>query len=295
MRKAFALTAAAAIFAAALSSCEYGNFGDVFFRAPNVRERAKAVARVEGPDTPKSGTYSVAVVSDLHFGRGSKRSGDSHKDREKKFLGWLEGLPRDERPRFALCLGDIAEHGEEDEYEECEKYFAELEKIDTGGGNKLKIYFALGNHDLFNDGWKRWKRGIMRSSFYSFSTGNLSWYALDTANGAMGPAQLEAFADALKSDPNPKIVFSHYPVYAGGNFYYCLQDTTERNLLIHHMAKGGARAFFSGHTHSENSTDFGAFVEYNVPGFLDFGKWALATIDAASGEIISVETKGNAD
>lgn len=258
-----------------LSSCSYGLY-NFFGREDTVRTRAGSLtqldtpAAVSGSDT----SYTVAVITDVHFGADKSRGVDT------AFLSWLAELDAESAlPKFVLCLGDVAEHGYESEMKD---YNAFCDKIREYGP---EVYSVLGNHDLYNDGWQYWKKIVYpKTSFYHFKTNNFSWYFLDTGNGTLGTHQYSILIDALESDSSPKIVSMHYPVYAQGKFYFCLQDTIERNLLISYFADNNVKLLLDGHTHEYNYTDLG-FIEYNVPGFLEKGQWALVTVNETAGTV----------
>ena len=54
-----------------------------------------------------------------------------------------------------------------------------------------------------------------------------SFYFVDTGNGAFGTDQLDAFEKLLKSDPNPKMIFSHYPFYSDNVPFMALEDKAD--------------------------------------------------------------------
>jgi 3',5'-cyclic-AMP phosphodiesterase len=259
------------------SSCVLASYGlhNFFGRDDTVRTRAENLTELAAPSTVgNSVSYTVAVITDVHFGADKERSVDA------AFLSWLENLNSEGQiPKFVICLGDIAEHGYEGEMKDYDSF------CDKIRGYGIQVYTVLGNHDLYNNGWKNWKQIVYpETSFYHFKTNNFSWYFLDTGSGTLGSHQFNTFVSAIQNDGAPKVVCMHYPVYAQGYFYYCLQDTTERNLLISYLESNNVKILFDGHTHMYNYTDFG-FIEYNLPGFLEDGQWALVTIDETAGAV----------
>jgi 3',5'-cyclic-AMP phosphodiesterase len=275
MKKEIIITMFSAALAMLVSSCAYGVY-NFFGREDTVRTRAESLSQFAVPSSVADSdtSYTVAVITDVHFGADKSRTIDD------TFLSWLKGLQeKSESPKFVVCLGDIAEHGYESEMND---YNAFCNKIRAAPYN-LEVYSVLGNHDLYNNGWKHWKKIVYpKTSFYHFRTNNFSWYFLDTGNGTLGTHQYSVLLDALESDSSPKIVCMHYPVYAQGHFYYCLQDSVERNLLISNFSDNNVKLLLDGHTHQYNYTDFG-FIEYNIPGFLEKGQWALVTINETAG------------
>lgn len=262
-------------------SCKFFSHGgtELLYRDNDVRKRASSCTEIASPSsvTDADTVYTVAVISDVHFGADKARTCDA------QFRTWLAGLKTAGKlPRFVICLGDVAEHGHEDEEKQYRAFCNELETLYSA--DNLKVYTAIGNHDLYNSGWQYWKENVYPgTSFYHFRTNAFSWYFLDSANGSLGNTQVNILKSALDRDASPKIVCMHYPVYAQGHFYFCLQDTVERNLLISYFADGGVKLLLDGHTHMYNYTDFGKFVEFNVPGFLEDQQWALVTVNETAG------------
>lgn len=270
--------AAVLLMTACCTSCTLASYGlyNFFGRSDTVRSRAESMTELSAPAASSGGSsYTVAVITDVHYGSSNSRSVDT------AFISWLDGLnTAGKLPRFVICLGDVAEHGYESEMKD---FNALADKVRAYG---IQVYSVLGNHDLYNDGWQYWKEIVYPgTSFYHFKTDGFSWYFLDTGNGTLGTHQYSLLIDALQKDSSPKIVCMHYPVYAQGHFYFCLQDTTERNLLISYFADNNVKLLLDGHTHDYNYTDFG-FVEYNIPGFAEDGQWALVTIDESAGTAV---------
>jgi 3',5'-cyclic-AMP phosphodiesterase len=258
-----------------LSSCAYGLY-NFFGREDTVRARAESLVQLAAPATVlKSDTsYTVAVITDVHFGA------DKSRDVDDAFLFWLaEMKAQSSLPKFVLCLGDVAEHGFESEMKDYNAFCGKIREYGP------EVYSVLGNHDLYNNGWQHWKKIVYPgTSFYHFRTNKFSWYFLDTGNGTLGAYQYSILIDALESDSAPKVICMHYPVYAHGKFYFCLQDSVERNLLISYFADNNVKLLLDGHTHEYNYTDLG-FIEYNVPGFLEKEKWALVAVNETTGTV----------
>lgn len=262
------------------ASCDYG-VEQMFYRPNTVSSRATSLSLKTPPTSITSNdtesSYTVAVISDLHFGRDSEKSSDSHKDMEQKFYYWLSNLQAKDRPRFILCLGDVTQHGNTKEYVAYKNYVELLESLDTGCG-KIKVFTAIGNHDILNNGARHFSDYVSDSTFYMFRTSMFSWYIIDSANGSLGNPQYDELISMLEKDPFPKIICSHYPLYAGGMMFCCFSNTSERNLLIHYFATSNVKAILVGHTHKKIFTDMGKFIEYNVASLLDKGEWGLLTV-----------------
>jgi len=138
-----------------LSSCAYGLY-NFFGRDDTVRTRAESLVQETAPSTVTAAdtVYTVAVITDVHFGADKSRSVDD------AFLSWLDGLSKktpSELPKFVLCLGDVAEHGYESELND---YKAFCDKIQSAYG--ITVYSVLGNHDLYNNGGSTGRKSCIR-------------------------------------------------------------------------------------------------------------------------------------
>ncbi|MDR0706540.1 MAG: metallophosphoesterase [Treponema sp.] len=251
---------------------------------PVINEEEMYKPNPSGSKPPFGNNYTVLILADIHFG--------AHPDHPDlpydEFFQWLEGKKAaGETPAFCLVLGDNAEAGTEEEYLQFKDLSDKLES-DTYG--KIPVYSIVGNHDLYNNGWRQYTKYCKPYiSYYRFNTGNFSWYALDSGSGTLGGSQLKNLVSNLKADPKPKVVFSHYPMYGGGNFYFSLSDPHERAALISAFAKNNVKIVLEGHQHPGSFYDFGSFKEYNVSAFRDRQSWHLLTVDEEN-ETVTLET-----
>lgn len=263
-----------------LTSCGYGAL-ELFHHGDFVDERADQMkelyqGRVGPTFASLSGTYTFVIFTDPHY--GSKRSENIDED---EFLEWMDGLPADQSPKFCVCLGDIAERGERKEFL---KYCDFVEKIESRGIPVLNI---VGNHDLFNSGWDDFSDLCFPyTSFYRFKSSAFSFYALDTGSGSLGPKQFKKLKSAMQSDPRPKIVFSHYPIYGSGMYglsYYCLQNEEESTRLITLFEKEDVTDVYAGHVHHHQSKELGDYTERCFDTLFN-QEWALVTVNETTGK-----------
>lgn len=267
-------------------SCVYG-LDQFLYRANEANSRSPSVVDLQdkAPDIGSDTKFSVVVFTDAHFGRNSKIEG-TRKDTE--FLAWLAAKKTELEAagapvRFCVCLGDCVETGAKDEYV---KYKALCDTIQTN--LSLTVYTVAGNHDLFNSGWNNWSSIVYPYvSSYSFVTTQgdkkMSWYFLDTGNGTLGYRQLTDVVSKMNSDSNPKIVLTHYPVYAGGIFYFTLQNETERDTLLSAFTRDNVELVLEGHYHKGGSFQYGnRFFECVLKSYLDYSSVGVITVDLAS-------------
>lgn len=267
-----------------LSGCGLDSYGlnEFFTREHDVRSRTETLEKLEDGSLPTplpTGKYSVLVLTDVHFG-AEKLPGNGPRF-DEAFFAWLDAY--EPKPAFCVGLGDMAEHGWEDEYRRYQEFTGKLLE------RKIQTYNAVGNHDLYNSGWKHYQNYLFPyKSFYYFETPRFSWYFIDTASGALGATQMRQLKKTMETDPKYKMVMTHFPLWANGHFYFSLQDSMERNRLIHLFARNNVKAVLTGHTHKETVSDFGKFMEYNHPGYFARGGWGIISIDEDAG---SVESK----
>lgn len=268
------------------TACQYYSYGldEFFYRSNTVDKRASRLLElkdfVNEDGTGKlSGEYEVLIITDVHF--GGENMGKNGRRMEDEFIQWIKNTyTSEDLPKFVICLGDVAEHGLAEEYEDYENFTKQL-KEEFG----LVTYNVIGNHDLYNAGWSHYEKHCYPyTSFYKFNTEKFSWYFLDSASCSLGNDQLMAFKKDMeyREPGRKKLVFTHVPVYAGGRFYFVMQNTTERNKLISYCAENKVQAFIDGHTHKEISSNIG-FTEYNLPGFLEKRGFGIITVDENKG------------
>lgn len=269
------------VFASAISilillsliSCSFG-VHEVFGRPNDVDKRSSTLKILQSTEVPALSypdEFNILVFADTHFGKSDRKAN------EDKLIDWILNNQSNtsKSPFFCFCLGDVADHGKEDEYLQYKNF---LEKMyDTTG---VQTYTTVGNHDLYNSGWSNYIKYVFPySSFYKFETECFSFYSMDTASGCVGKVQYNALKEAFKNDSKKKIVFTHFPLYGEGDFYFRLQDMTERNMLVALFAENNVAMCVSGHTHANLSTDFKAFYDFNYYALCKSGKVALLHIN----------------
>ncbi len=263
------------------TSCAYGP-EEAFYRYSSSNKRTQSICELAAPDipVPDSEVYTVAVFSDIHFGKKKETR------REQEFLDWLQKeKDNGTAPAFCICLGDIADHGLESEFKEYVSFSQKVENI-LGSG---KIYNVLGNHDLYNDGWEHYRRLIFPyNSIYHFNTQSFSWYCIDSASGTLGKKQYKKIQKAFEEDSAPKIVMAHIPVYSNPLInlgYYTFQNTYEADMLLTLFAKSNVKLVLNGHIHKAYKNYFNNCIELTVPSITSENKWMVITIDEQNANI----------
>lgn len=266
-------------------SCKY-DIHRFFFRGPRIDDRAASLKEFPPPFAPKNGSIQFAIITDLHFGSKRDRS-EAEVIQSLKDTGPLD---------FIVLLGDVVETGFDSYFSQCEDFIKRLKGY--LGNHELPIYVVLGNHDVYYNGYDRWKKldfsWNQGESFFRFETKVLdsngspylrSWYFLDTASGMVGISQMENLTKAMKSDENPKMVFSHCPIYIDKEFStpFKLSDPRERATLITLFDKSRVDMVFSGHWHEGGFFDFGKFSELCCASLVENSKeescWYVLSLD----------------
>ena len=301
------LTLISILFLFAFSSCANYGFYQLLFGEEDVDERFRGFSDLSGETVLSSslglnGKYSFIVVTDVHIGASDVRSSKMN-DFLNEISLLFESIDKTKIPRFIVNLGDTADGGHLSEYNDYNSYLEKIRKLAVeknvvSSTEAFKIYTILGNHDLYNNGWTDWKKTVYpyKSTYYfSLSSGAadydslpFSFYFVDTGNGAFGTDQLDAFEKLLKSDPNPKMIFSHYPFYSDNVPFMALEDTTERNYLLSLFAKNNVKALFGGHVHTVFEHGFGSFSQINTSALFKNEAFRLVTVDEST---LSVSTK----
>lgn len=275
------------LFCCLFVACKY-DIHQLFFRGPAIDERASSITEIQSPPLHQAGEIRFAIITDLHYG--------SKKDRgETQVITSLAAcMPLD----FLVVLGDVVETGFDDYFRECEIFIDRLKRyLDTPS---LPVYVVLGNHDLYYNGLERWGKLNFSSNkgatFFRFETtgtvdGKIyprSWYFLDTASGVVGTSQMAALSDAMKADKNPKIVFTHYPVYIDKGFStpFKLSDPRERAQMLTLFDKNKVDMIFSGHWHEGGFFNYGRFSELCCESFVEnsdkYSNWFVLSLSETS-------------
>ena len=181
---------------------------------------------------------------------------------------------------FSLCLGDIINAtGHFD-------YFLDHVKPVTEAGRK--IYYTVGNHDLYFDQWKEYfsKFG---SSTYWFEVHTAGGYkdlyiSLESGNGTLGVDQRDWLEDVLKAKKNQGfrhiIVFTHTHLFKkdtsqGHTSNFNLEETYD---LADLFDRYDVSLVLQGHSHARDLTMFKDVVYLRVDALEDHYPEAFYTI-----------------
>ncbi len=257
-----------------LCSCKGIGLDNIFNKSFSIDERAK-FKDIELTDSDtNSNSYSVIVISDVHFSRG----------KHSVFLQKLKNLDFTEygNPAMMLVLGDIGEDGYHSQYKEFNDFSKEISDF-----LHIPVFPIPGNHDTFDKACngKNYIEDIFPTSFYRIKYHNISWYFLDSADGTFGYNQIHTLENLFSTDSDKKIICTHYPLYAK-TMYYRLSNYKEKAHLINLYSKNNVQLTLCGHTHIYYKHNFGSFEEI-VCGNL------TSDDEPASFVILSFDQNGN--
>ncbi|MGP1432068.1 MAG: metallophosphoesterase family protein [Treponema sp.] len=270
-------------------SCDLG-VHQAFWRPHPVYSRSTEVVQLNNTEFPFSREimplkYDCLILTDIHFGNKRNPAWD------KVFFDSLKKYRKGRISPMLFCiiLGDIADHGFASEYETVkafQKRIAEENRLPEEYGNRpMPVYHVVGNHDVYNSGWKLWQQTCYpHKSAYYFETKDLEWYFVDTASGTLGRPQFYDLKAKLQRSPKSKFIFTHYPLYGNGILYFSLSDPRERAELLSLFSQVNLKLYCSGHFHPGASCDYDTFKERSLQAFGVSGKYHILHVDESGEE-----------
>lgn len=142
-------------------------------------------------------------------------------------------------------------------------------------------YFALaGNHDIYFDGWKHYKKLFGTSTYYfSVNTPNTSdlFICLDSSGGTLGSLQLEWFRTVLETMRNNYrhcVVFTHNNLLRFRPTMSTNPYVEEVQVLLDLFLRHRVGFAITGHDHISDSATFGSTTHITMDALLDKNKQA---------------------
>ncbi|MBF0252730.1 MAG: metallophosphoesterase [Candidatus Omnitrophica bacterium] len=209
--------------------------------------------------------YNFAFCSDPHL----TSEGDS-------VFPELDAFIRANKTGFVVFGGDLTFLGLEAEYD---NFITNANKL------TVPVYPAIGNHDLYNNGWNVYYRKL-GPSVYSFYGGNAKFVVIDSADSEIGDLQMDWIRKELKENQQPLLfVISHVPMY-GGNSLSLFPQNKEKEELVALFEKYEVDIVFQGHYHGF------ADVTVNNVRYITCGSFSETLLDSGFRQFISVKVYG---
>lgn len=115
MKKIFPLLLISFLF----FSCQYAA-DNLFYSGNSVLNRADSFKVLDEQNLVDTEDYSFFVISDIHIGSIKK---NPPPEPYEEFFAWLDGFSSSDRPKFCLCLGDVADTASDEQFTEYTDYF----------------------------------------------------------------------------------------------------------------------------------------------------------------------------
>jgi len=198
------------------------------------------------PRLPSSGPWSFLVVSDLHSW-----------DEVPATFAELEAVLEEHPVDFLFQLGDLADAGYSSEFAAGKRGFDAL---------GLPVYWAMGNHDVYHEGWSSY-RVAFGPSVYEMRVEGSVFLVLDTAGGTLGVPQRQWLGERLEQAAGADHIFvlTHYPIWPGA-FAHVGQIASQQEVydLFDLFRQHEVRAHISGHTHAYANSQLGDLELFTV-------------------------------
>ena len=214
--------------------------------------------------------YKVYVMSDIHV--------DFSTDNLDRYVS--DYLADTMAQAFSLCLGDVINATGHYDY-----FYEHVKPVGEAG---RKIYYTVGNHDLYFDQWKEF-RSRFNTSTYLFEVHTVSGYkdvfiAIDSGNGTLGSDQRKWLENVLKDKHDHGfrhiIVFTHTHLFKkdesqGHTSNFNMEETYDLADLFDRYS---VSMVLQGHSHSRDLTIFKDVVYLRVDALEDHYPGAFYTI-----------------
>lgn len=158
---------------------------------------------------------------------------------------------------FAINLGDIVNHGYEQEYVQFTKEIADF---------GLPYFVVPGNHEVaVRGGMSRFLK-FVNPADYSFDLGRFRFVLLDNAYGQIGQDRFRWLESQL-AGKGGKFVFMHAPPFSPFSKHHdhVMASPAEVRQFMGMMKKHGVSAVFAGHIHAYGKKNRDG-VEYIISG-----------------------------
>lgn len=210
------------------------------------RESTEELASPLPPPLRDESHWSALIISDLHF---FEDEGNVNIDEVAAYLA-------DEPVDFVFQLGDMADAGWPIEYQVA---------IDTLQQLGVPVFHAIGNHDVYHEGWASFREHCGPSVF-TLAVGDVLFIILDLAGSTLGGLQRPWLEEQLQSATQEHLILlSHYPLWSPTDEGFSLIGSEQEVYdILDLMRRYDVAAHVSGHTHRWAYTEFEGSSLYTV-------------------------------
>lgn len=232
-----------------LASCETFDFGGLVAASSSAEERFKVSRKLDVsefyPEVIESmhDNYSFVVATDIHA-----------KENQFAEIDRLADSVRRHNGSFLVLLGDNL-HIAGDRLDPIRE---RMDAVDDFG-----CYMAIGNHDVYRDGYQKTYRRLFGPTSYLFTVKTPEaedlCIVLDSANGTLGRGQikwLEATLETSRGGYRHCFVFTHASFFLpdGHVDIVSTYSADEYMKLLDMFARNNVTAVFTGHSHAHDHT-----------------------------------------
>jgi predicted phosphodiesterase len=200
-----------------------------------------------------SDDYSLLAMADCHVG------GTTNLDKFFK-------IAEEEKPSAVIMDGDLT-GGLTENYNLFENH--------TFLNDSVKLFFVIGNHDLWYNGWGEFYSRFGSSSYYfTISTPAASdlYICLDTGGSTLGHLQMEWLKNLLesqRSDYRRCVIITHINLFRPRHTTSTNLVNEELNTLINLFTEHRVDMVITGHDHKRDAEVFGVTTYIQVDALAD--------------------------
>lgn len=216
--------------------CNVDGTGLVYSSRVNARFSEKnSLANFAQPPVPSTTDYNFLIIADTHY-----------YDTQPNYFKEIEANRVTWDISFVIVLGDISQCGYESSFQLAKSDFE---------NTSIPVYPIVGNHDMFNNGFDKYKK-IFGRSVYSFTIGETIFIFLDSANGTLGSLQKSWLNNQLHDTTADNILlFSHYsPIDRAWQSTCEWSFPEEKYELFDLFDNYNVDYYFCGHLHHDDSS-----------------------------------------
>jgi predicted phosphodiesterase len=217
-----------------------------------------------------SDNYTIMASADCHVG------GTVNLDEFLRRAG-------KENPAAVIVDGDLTE-GLSEDYDTFENHIV--------GDDSINLFYVLGNHDLFYDGWGEFYPRFGSSSYYFTITTPVAsdlYICLDTGGTTVGQLQMEWLKSLLKSvrpDYRRCIIITHINLFRPRKTTSTNLVEEELDVLINLFTEYNVDMVITGHDHVRDAETFGVTTYIQVDALKDgLGNAGYMNLNIKNGQI----------